>query len=210
MRGLSAIFWSLPVALIICIQTAKTDTFRNFNILPPIIATGWLLYGLSQLGRFQKQERIWIKALDRAKQIAFVNFGLSPFLYWYSARPDETFYLVVVAVLAFGGMTFLYSFNNVLYRLSTMLPDEALRLETSQFTAMNRRVIFAISISGIIYLVLLHLPLPTPILLEPVLAYGQGVLWMLLFLTLLPLAMTMALTWKIKEVIMESVFSGGQ
>jgi hypothetical protein len=30
--------------------------------------------------------------------------------------------------------------------------------------------------------------------------------WMLIFLVLLPLAMTMALLWKIKEVILDSVF----
>jgi hypothetical protein len=209
-RGLSTLFWSLPLSLIICFQTAKTDTFRSFNVLPPVIVTGLLLYGLGLLGHFQKQERVWISALDRAKQIAFVNFGLSPFLYWYNARPGETFYLIVVGVLALTGLAFLYTLNAVLHRLSAMLPDEALRLETSQFTAMNRRIISAIVISGTGYLILLHLPIPMPVFIEPLLAYyGPSVLWMLLFMTLLPLAMTMSLIWKIKEVILESVFGGG-
>src|SRR5262249_40692361 len=34
----------------------------------------------------------------------------------------------------------------------------------------------------------------------------RGGWWLILFLILLPIAMTMALTWKIKEVILSSVF----
>ena len=34
----------------------------------------------------------------------------------------------------------------------------------------------------------------------------RGGLWFLMLLVLLPLAMTMALLWKTKEVILESVF----
>ncbi len=87
-RGLSALFWGLPVALIICVQTAETQILRDFHVLPPVAVTGWLLYGLWELGHFQKQERIWIHALDRAKLFALVNVGLSPFLYWWNQRPD--------------------------------------------------------------------------------------------------------------------------
>ena len=37
----------------------------------------------------------------------------------------------------------------------------------------------------------------------------HGGLWIVLFLVLLPIAMTMALVWKTKEVIMSSVFGPG-
>src|SRR5581483_4539649 len=99
-RGLSALFWGLPLALIICVQTAKTEMLRPFNILPPMVVTGWLVFGLWQLRHFQKQERIWMSALDRAKLIALVNLGLSPFLYWWSQMPDEPFYTAVLSVMA--------------------------------------------------------------------------------------------------------------
>src|SRR5882724_6755998 len=81
-RGLSTLFWGLPVALIVCVQTAETQAFHSFNILPPVAATGWLVYGLWHLGHFQRQERIWVRALDRAKILALVDLGLSPFLFW--------------------------------------------------------------------------------------------------------------------------------
>src|SRR5882724_8906537 len=65
-RGLSALFWGLPIALVVCFHTAKAESLRSFMIVPPMATTGLLVYGLWQLGDFQKQERVWRSALDRA------------------------------------------------------------------------------------------------------------------------------------------------
>jgi len=35
-RGLSALFWGLPVALIVCVQAAKTDAPERFGAVPPL------------------------------------------------------------------------------------------------------------------------------------------------------------------------------
>ena len=86
-RGLSALFWGLPLTLVVCVMTVQDEWLRPLNILPPLIATSLLFYGVTLLGRFQKQERIWINALERAKIFALVNIGLSPFIYWWSRLP---------------------------------------------------------------------------------------------------------------------------
>src|SRR5258707_11714841 len=86
-RGLSALFWGLPIALIVSFHTATADSLRSFGILPPAAATGLLAYGLWQLGDFQKQERIWRHAVDRPRLLSLINFGLSPFLYWWKRMP---------------------------------------------------------------------------------------------------------------------------
>src|SRR5579871_3793067 len=99
-RGLSALFWGLPISLIICVQAASTNTLEHFNILPALITNGWLCFGLWQLGHFQKQERVWIAALDRAKFLALLNLGLSPFLFWWKERPGQAFFAVAVEVMA--------------------------------------------------------------------------------------------------------------
>ena len=65
-RGLSALFWGLPVALIICAETARASWLKPLGMLPALFATGLLLYGLWQMGHFQQQERPWRSALDRA------------------------------------------------------------------------------------------------------------------------------------------------
>src|SRR5262245_41651671 len=79
-RGLSVLFWGLPIALVVGVQTARGDWFRPLGVFPPLIATGVLFYGLSLLGHFQKQERPWTSALERARFFGVVNVGLAPFL----------------------------------------------------------------------------------------------------------------------------------
>ncbi len=100
LRGLSALFWGLPIALIVCVQTAKADWLGAFGMVLPLLVTGWLIYGLWQLQHFQKQERIWRHALDRAQLFAWVNFGLSPFLYGWNKLPAHAFFGWMVALLA--------------------------------------------------------------------------------------------------------------
>ena len=84
-RGLSVLFWSLPVALVVCVQTAKSDWLRPLGPLPPLLATIFLYFGLSLLAYFQQQERVWMAALGRTKTLAVINIGLSPFLYFWNA-----------------------------------------------------------------------------------------------------------------------------
>lgn len=209
-RGLSALFWGLPVALIVCVQTAKTEILRSFNILPPIVVTGWLLFGLWQLGHFQKQERIWMNALDRAKLIALVNVGLSPFLFWWKQVPDERYFMAVTGVMAVSGLLFLSDLNLVLRRLSAMLPDESLRQEAKHFTALNRFLVLAILLLGLVFYLLIRFPEVLPSVSDLLDRLEPGTLWLMVFLVLLPLAMTMALLWKIKEVILDGLFGMGR
>jgi hypothetical protein len=208
-RGLSALFWGLPIALIACFYTALTAEFRNFNVVPAVVSTGLLVFGVWQLGDFQKQERVWRHALDRGLILSLIVFFLSPFLYWWCRDPANQFFLAMVIALAVSGLFFLGSLNLVLQRLGAMLPDEALRLETKQFTAWNLNILAALFVLAAVHFAIgraRDLPLwvaQIPLLSEPTSQYFQ---WLLLMLTLLPLAMTMALLWKTKEVILDSVF----
>ncbi len=183
---------------------------RPLGILPPVFVTGWLAYGLWQFGCFQKQERIWIHALDKAKWLALINLGLSPFIYFWSRLPDEPLYIVMVLALAVSGLLFLATLNLVLYRLTAMLPDEALRQETRYFTMINRYLVLGILLLGVAFFVLLHFPELLQSAGFFLQALGPASPWLLVFLVLLPLAMTMALIWKIKEVILDSVFGPGR
>ncbi len=221
-RGLSALFWGLPIALITCVWTAYPQWVKSFGFVPPLVATGLLVYGLWQIGGFQKQERIWRNALDRALVLALINFGLSPFVYWWSRVPGNLFFLAMVILMTLCGLLFLGSVNFVLRRLGAMLPDEALRIEIRQFTVFNLNLILATFIVGVIYWVLSQAqslphwlrPVASAVehqtvpfwLQNAVVAFIHLGPWFLLLLVLLPLAMTMALLWKTKEVILENVF----
>jgi hypothetical protein len=205
-RGLSALFWGLPLALVVCFHTAKAEGLKGFGVVPPLITTGLLVFGLWQLGDFQKQERVWRVALDRARIFSLINFGLSPFVFWWNRVPTNGFFTVMVLLLTLSAVIFLSSLNIVLQRLGAMLPDEALRQETRQFTTLNLNLLFATLVLALLYLGLgqFHkLPLWLGFTVN---VLERGSFWFLVLLVLLPLAMTMALLWKTKEVILENVF----
>jgi hypothetical protein len=205
-RGLSSLFWGLPTSLVLCVESAKTDWLKSFGLIPPLVALGLLLFGLWQMSDFQKQERPWRNALDRAKLLGLVNLGFCPFLYWHNRLPGEPFLTSAVFVFALSAVFFLFNLNVVLKQLGAMLPDETLRHETLMFTTLNRWLLAFLLLLGIAYAVWLHLsqmPLELGVLVVRLNRLG---LWLLTFFALLPLAMTMALIWKTKETIFDSVF----
>ncbi len=205
-RGLSALFWGLPASLVICAETMRADWLRPLGFVPVLAGTGLLLYGLWQMSDFQKQERPWRNALDRAKLPGLVNFGLCPFLYWQNKMPRQPYFNAAVFVLVLSALLFLFNLNVVLKQLGAMLPDETLRHETRLFTALNCWLLVGFVFLGAAYIFFLF-SAPWQ------LAVGNFSdslnrlgFWALTFFALLPLAMTMALLWKTKEVILDSVF----
>ena len=95
----------------------------------------------------------------------------------------------------------------MLKRLGAMLPDESLRQETQQFTMLNINLLCATFVVVVLYWSLGQFR-TMPLWLGVIAAIMErGSFWFLVILVLLPLAMTMALLWKTKEVILDSIFS---
>ena len=211
-RGLSALFWGLPIALLVCFHTAspRAELLKSFGAVPALLSTGLLFYGLWQVGDFQKQERVWRNALDRARIFSLINFGLSPFLYWWYRVPGNTFFLAMVILFSVSSLIFLASLNVVLQRLGAMLPDEGLRIETRQFTRLNLNLILVTLLLAGAYAALAHLQTVPTWLAVFYEIMDRISIWVLMLLVLLPLAMTMALLWKTKEVILDNVFGANR
>jgi hypothetical protein len=205
-RGLSALFWGLPAALLIGVETARAEWLKPLGFLPVLAVNALLVYGLWQMSDFQKQERPWRLALDRAQLLALVLLGLSPFIYWHNKLPGEIFFSDAVLVMELAAVLFLFNLNLVLRRLGAMLPDETLRSETRQFTAFNRWLLVLLVLFVIAITALVQLPHPSPAVGRVLVWIGRASNLLLVFFILLPLAMTMALIWKTKEVILDAVF----
>jgi hypothetical protein len=209
-RGLSTLFWGLPVALLVDVETARSNWLGFLGdaaFLAPLAASGVLYYGLRQLRDFQKQERIWHRSLNRAEVFAVISAGLAPFLSWWHRFPEIPFYNICVSMFAFSALLLLMQVNHTLRRLCAMLPDEGLREETNLFTALNIGLYLVVFIGLALYLALTR----ARMLPEAVAQIAQGGnprgLWLVLFVNLMPLAMTLAVIWKIKEVIFASLFT---
>ena len=213
-RGLSALFWSLPAALMMAALTVKGEWFKVAGMVPLTIAMGLMLYGIQLLFAFQPQERIWRHALERARLIAIVNVGLAPFLFFWSKISASEFFSVTVQVLIITSLVFLYLLNSVLARLGAMLPDETLRGETRLFTRLNQLILIAIIIALPTYFLLRRFTTLPRFVAEPLAFLERGSQLFhfagVLVFVLLPVAMTMALLWKTKEVILTGVFTSNE
>ena len=111
-RGLSALFWGLPAALLVSAETARADWLKPLGFLPVFAINILLVYALWLMHDFQKQERPWRHALDRAQLLALVNLGLCPFIYWRNKMPDQPFFDAAVLLLELSGILFLFNLYN--------------------------------------------------------------------------------------------------
>jgi hypothetical protein len=205
-RGLSALFWGLPITLLVCAKSDVYTWFRPYGIVLPAIANGLLFYGLTQMAHFQRQERIWTAAIERTKLLGLINIGLSPFLFFWFKAPKTPFFTNVVCLLVISGLLFLFNLNYVLNRLSAMLPDQTLREETKLFTELNRHLLVGVLILLATYYLILRLDSPPLLVFQLIMVLNHAREWLLILLVLLPVAMTMTLIWKIKDVVLASVF----
>ena len=208
-RGLSTLFWGLPVTLLIDVETARTNWpgfLGDAAFVPAVLGGAVLYYGLRQMRDFQKQERIWHQALNRAEILAIINAGLAPFLFWWRRFPAIPFYVICVAVFAFSVLLLLMQINQVLRRLCAMLPDEGLRAETTMFTTLNIALFLAVFIGLAVCLGLAEAQILPRAIGRMITGDNPRGLWLILFTGLMPLAMTLAILWKIKEVIFMSLF----
>ena len=209
-RGTSVLFWGLPSTLIVSIMATMsnwTDAAFPFGMLLPPLAFAMLWYGLNLFEVFQPQERIWQNSLFQAKLWSLVNLGLSPFLHWHHRAPDEVYFGVAVWLLALTFVFYLMALNKVLSRLSAMLPDETLRVESQLFSKMNRSLLSMIPV-GLAFMFILPLIDDPPVFILGILEFILNMRpWLFMAFVLVPLSMSMSLLWKTKESIYASVFN---
>ncbi len=209
-RGLSAVFWSLPLVLLL---EAHTDLYlraRALGIFLPVLANGIMLFGLIQMSRFQTGERVWRHALDRTIMVGWVNVGLTPFLYFWHVYPGVMFFSLSVSLLFVCGLVYLYHLNEVLRRLASMIPDHTLWHDTQLFTGMNRRTLSMVMVFALVYHGAQYLPRLSPMW-AALLRQAEMVRpWLVVMMVVIPVAMTMSLLWKIKEILLDNLYSWAQ
>jgi hypothetical protein len=208
-RGLTTLFWGLPVALVVLVKTAtKTSAeLEYFDFIPPVAVCAWLVYGIWQLGAFRPSERVWQRTLDKSRILSLVCLGLSPFLYFWVRFPSQSYFFWQVVGLAISGILLLAALNAALRRLVAMLPDQMLRQEVRLFTSLNLGLLAGFPLAGLLLMLLLRLGYLPGAVRDFLVQVELVNPWMMVFLCLIPLSMTMALLWKIRETVHAAIFS---
>lgn len=216
-RGLTVLVWALPLALAIVVWTAArvasampspfSDLLMSMGVVPAVAVTIALWFGVWQLGRFQPNIPSWQRSAERARGLALLLIGFAPFLFWWSRRPELLYFKISAAVLILLGLFFLAQLNAVLRRLTGILPDQALREETVSMARLNYFILGVLGVLQIAFFVFDRTNIEVITTWLPRL-YLEFVRLLLLLFMVIPVAITIALMWKIKETILESVFSG--
>jgi hypothetical protein len=205
LRGLSAVFWGLPLALLAFARHFLGFWTTGYDLVLPPAAAGLLLFGLFRMSRFQRQERIWQRALLTAQMFALLVTGLAPFLYLWSRMPGIDLFSRAVLVLVGASLAFLVALTRALARLAAMLPDDTARADAALFHGLSTYVVAVLGAVGVTLYLRLH-PIPLSDFLSiPRQPLGAGRQALLLLLVLVPVAMAMAVTWKLKEVVLAVV-----
>jgi hypothetical protein len=214
-RGLSMLFWGLGMTALVYVKMVQTETaetpavedFSPLTFAAALFLSALLWFGLDHLRDFQRQERIWQRALNRAQIFAVVDAGLAPFLFWWHQFPAVPLYAACAGLLLISSLLLLLQINCVLQRLCAMLPDETLRAETKLFTTFNIALLLLVFAGVAAYFLLSRMTFPPYLIGHWIEAVQASGVWLVLFMILLPLAMTLALIWKIKEVIFSSLLT---
>lgn len=228
-RGLSAVFWGLPLLALTAARTALGEGPRLISggwggalgpwgrvvadtlsaTLLALAAGGLVWFGLRQLLRFQPQEVIWIGAVHRALLGTTAVLGLLPFAHWWSRYPNQVLFDRGVALLFAAGIVLGLALNHLLVRLAAMLPDPILRQDAHLLSRFNQTLLLGLlAFAAVDWWLPRWLPLLPARWLPPILLVHELRSTLILLGVLIPLALTMTLLWKAKETIVAGVFRG--
>ena len=224
-RGLEVLFWSLPFALLVCVQETMVSWWESWGIGPALAAMALLWYGTRSLGHFQKQERVWQGTVRFAQVLALLMVGLVPFLHWQQQITSDTMtwssmskaqqHVVYSACIFFtASMMYVLNLNQVLARLAAMLPDPILRADVRLFVYFNFGLFLLLVIGLWMHqkadAVFLGLREFAPAFADSIGSYlGLAAMMKaaILGVATLVITLTMTMLWKTKEAIWNSVFS---
>ncbi|MGC8742591.1 MAG: hypothetical protein ACP5T0_01765 [Verrucomicrobiia bacterium] len=208
-RGLSMLFWGLPVTLIICVKTAVKDRFelQPLDFFTPVITSAVLLFAVFFIGYFKKSERQWASLIDRAKFFGIINLSLSPFIYWRLKVPEITAFSVAVWLFFVSNVLFLLILNKIIQQLTLMLPNKTLRLDAKNYGDLNQYLLSLLLIILFLgYAGNFFKDLPES-LSQFLFTMSRFYQWIMTVIIVIPIAMTMALIWKTREIILADVFN---
>lgn len=197
-QGLSLLCWALPLAVVICVQTARTDWLRPWGLWPVVLTTGLVWGAVHRLAQIESAHA-GLPTLEKIRLLALIAWGSSPFLYWHGRIPHHPWFETMVLVAAVAGLLLLLQFNRWLRDLAPFLTDAGLQREMAVLVPWNRAWLRAGLALLLLAEVLSRFGFSHPVALRiSVLLDRHSFLFWVVFL-LAPLAMTLALLWKTKD-----------
>lgn len=204
-RGLTVLFWALPLVLVIAVLTAQTNLLGPADFLPALLATGLLVLALHEMRRLRPEHPPWRAATDRGRSLALAMTGLTPFLHWWQLAPRHLHYEICGLLFFFFGLLFLANLAFLLRRAAALLAQPPLEDEARLFLGVNLPLLAAVLALALSGIVLMRSPLGPRLVasMSPILARVGFIGLLMLLITV---ALNMTLVWKLKQAVFDAVF----
>jgi hypothetical protein len=199
LRGFTAVFWGLPVSLLLFFGAVDVNIVVWFRLPTYILGVAVVYIGLALL-RFSGLDRgPWKKQARNGLIAAFLLIYLGPFVYWYSFLPRSGwYYLTNLCLLLGAAMWLLFAVNRLAGELGAETQDRDLMME-SRLCSWS-----------IVLLMVLPMILTTAFSSYMALKYESSLVaemrgvrqespWWIHIFFLIPLSLTMTSSWKAKE-----------
>jgi|GEM_PF-744797 len=206
-RGLTFLFWGLPLCVVIFAAVATTAGFGHLGVIGPAIPPMLICYGFIQVGSAVGGDLVWRRQVDRALLLGLIMVGLAPFLYWWHRVPENLFFSSMVIVLCVTGFAMLFVMSYLIQQLAFALGEPILLLDARRlgsYVRISAITSIAVLLSHVVGGIFKLLPQEY---LDAVLDTSHPVfLAGVVIFVLTPLATVMSLLWKMKQLILNSVF----
>ncbi len=200
LRGMSALFWGLPIALVSSIQVTLDSYALMMRFLFPLSAFALLAYGAHQVRWIQVLGmRSWRFRVDLLRVVSLAQLLLAPFLLFYSRSPDQPLFVASLYLLGLCWCLFLLALCQVLGGMVQTIGEESMRQD---FLWMKGFIGGALSLMALGWTILFVRNLFLEAERMPLILYllhPQFLGTFLIISAIFPVTVLMNLAWKLKE-----------
>ncbi|MSR65494.1 MAG: hypothetical protein EXS18_06900 [Verrucomicrobiae bacterium] len=196
------------------LHTVVADPFMRsslgqlyFSLFVALLAV--VCFGTYKLSKVSTIGDRWKRRVRISLALAAINLYFSPFLYWWLTMPDSAFYTMNVFAFIGSVILLLFSLNCLSMDFGRYLGDSSLVVESRLFLGINVLVL-ALPSSGVFVWAAIrswHVDSTQSVGLEFLNLLELPYLWRLtLFIILfLPISLTLANLWRVKEILVDGL-----
>lgn len=139
--GLFAIFWSLPLGLLLYLRAIKIQSFDELRLPAYVIGPIACLWGLSALARVRRLTPHWRARINTARCFTFMQIYFAPFVFWWDRVGNRPFFTANIIGLFLVSVLLLVWLNWIVTEIGAALQLSAFTAEGRALTAMTAIVL---------------------------------------------------------------------
>ncbi len=197
-RGFSAVFWGIPVSLMLYAGALDIRVYSTFRIPAYVLGIVVIYAGLVFLRRAGAITPRWLRTVRVLLVMLVFEFYLAPFVYWWKQMPYVPYYVINVFALLACTTLGLFFMNQLAGEVGRIAHDTTFLIETQICAWLSLALMLLPVLHSLYYSVRAILELRSVIFFESTSLPPPLPPWTYAII-LLPFTLTMATAWKAKE-----------